>query len=146
MAHQVFIVLYLGLSFVSIGSKLIEGSLQVVFLLHFSIILFVFPVVHEVGEYLPFDLALLDFMKFVSIYGFVESSVPLLHVVDFHQLEMSLLHFLAELPYSKRSDEYAKSLSVQFSRINTLCYKLPIFVNFPLVPHLFETELEGFTE
>ena len=97
VAHQMFIVLPLALSFIPIGSKLIESPLKVVLLLDFPVIDFVFPVVPEVGEYFPFHLAELDFMEFVGIHGLVESSVPFPHVVDFHQLEMSLLHLLAKL-------------------------------------------------
>lgn len=89
MTHQVFIVLHLGLSFIPIGSKLVESSLEVVLLLDFSIILFVLPVILEVGEYSPLQLALLNFVKFVSINSFVESSVPFPHMVNFHKLEMS---------------------------------------------------------
>ena len=146
VAHQMFIVRPLALSFIPIGSKLIESPLKVVLLLDFPVIDFVFPVVPEVGEYFPFHLAELDFMEFVGIHGLVESSVPFPHVVDFHQLEMSLLHFLAKLLYLHRSHENAQSLFVQFSLVYTFCDQIPIFVNFSHVPHLFETLLEGLTE
>lgn len=143
MAHQVLIVDLFGLTFIPISSKFIPSSLNVVLLLDYPVILFVVPVIFKEVEYFSFDLDLLHFMEFVSIHGIVESSEPFPHVVDFHQMEMSLLHFLAKIPYHHRSLDNSQNLFVQFSLIYTICDKVPILVNFILMPHFFETLFEG---